>query len=262
MISFKGYITEAAQQGFQYEVNAAMALKPLDVVPQNFTPAGAGSDIPDLMIKRPGSNNSAYGCELKITAASAGSLVMKWSNGSWSIGKENEKDDEKLFVAELAKEVGVLDQIERQWKQEPYKFTKNTKIKGEIEGLGKRELYSKELSRFPEIKGEIAASKIEEYYNKKKTYYVNVGTHGFFLLGPSNPLKLKSVPRFGDAAKAGYRARVQAKGGGSYQFTFEMSFSIPRGKASPFNIAPTIGKSVKIDQEKMQQSVKDLFGTA
>jgi hypothetical protein len=260
MKSFRRYITEVAQQGFQYEINAVKALKPLDIVPQNFTPAGAGSDIPDLMIKNPGPGNPARGCELKITAASAGSLVMKWNNGSWSVGNENEKDDEKIFVMELAKEVGILDQIQRQWKNEPYKFTTNDVIKSEIKGLGKRDVYSKELARFPEIKGVIPATKIEEYYNKKKTYYVNVGTHGFFLLGTTNPLKLKNVPRFGNAASAGYRARVQAKGGGNYQFTFEMSFSISRANTSPFNIAPTIGKTVMIDQEKMERSVKELFG--
>ena len=72
------------------------------------------------------------------------------------------------------------------------------------------------------------------------------------MLGNKNPLKLKGVPRFGTSAKAQYRARVQAKGGGNYQFTFEMSFSISKAKMSPFNIAPTVSKkSVKIDTNKL-----------
>ena len=57
MQSFKGYIIEmasTAQQGFQYEINAVKVLKPMGIVPKNFTPAGAGSDIPDLMIQRAG----------------------------------------------------------------------------------------------------------------------------------------------------------------------------------------------------------------
>lgn len=232
-----------AQQGFQYEVNAANALKPLGIVPKTFTPAGAGSDIPDLMIQR---NGKQAGCELKITAASAGSMVMKYDNGKWSIGNPNEKNDEKLFVMELAKEVGVLDAIAKQWKNEPYKFTKDAGLKAEIAGLGKREVYSKELARFKEIKGEIPATKIEEYYNKKKTYYVNVGTHGFYLLGKKNPLGFKGIPTFGSAASAKYRARVQAKGGGAYQFTFEMAFSIPAAKKSKYNIAPIKKGSVQI----------------
>jgi len=259
MLTFKKYITEAAQQGFQYENNAAAALKPYDVVPKSFTPAGAGSDIPDLMIKLPGSSKQA-GCELKITAASAGSLVMKWDpKAGWSIGKEGETDDEKLFIIELAKEVGIIDQLNKQWKNEPYKFTKNQKVLDEIKDLDKRSKYTAERERFPEMKGNIPATKIEDYYNKKKTYYVNVGTNGFYLLGTQNPLKLNNVPRFGTAAKAGYRARVQSKGGGSYQFTFEMSFSIPRSKNSPHNIAPTVGKTVSINSEKMMETLKGLF---
>ena len=250
-----------AQQGFQYEKNAVECLKPYDIVPSTFTPAGAGSDIPDLMIQMPGTKGKATGCELKITAASAGSLVMKWDALSgWSIGKSNETDDEKLFIIELAKEVGIIDQVNEAWKKEPYKFTKNSGVLKDIEGLDKRTKYSAELSRFPELKGEISATKIEKYYNKKKTYYVNVGTSGFYLLGTRNPLKFKGVPRFGTAAKAGYRARVQAKGGGNYQFTFEMSFSIPTSQKSPYNIAPTIGKGVTINKREMNTTLKDLFG--
>ena len=43
-----------AQQGFAYEKYAADALKKFNVVPKNFTPAGAGSSIPDLMIQKDG----------------------------------------------------------------------------------------------------------------------------------------------------------------------------------------------------------------
>lgn len=261
MQTFKRFIVEMAQQGFQYETNAAKALKPYDVVPPNFTPAGAGSDIPDLMIKLPGAGNPPKGCELKITAASAGSLVMKWDpKQGWSIGNPNETDDEKLFIMELAKEVGIIDELNKKWKSEPYKFTKNSKILDEIKDLDKRAAYTAERLRFPEIKGTIPATKIEDYYNKKKTYYVNVGTNGFYLLGNSNPLNLKGLPRFGTAAKAGYRARVQSKGGGNYQFTFEMSFSIPKAQNSPYNIAPTVGKTVNINTEVMLKTLKDLFG--
>jgi hypothetical protein len=239
MKSFKGHLIEMAQQGFQYEINAARVLKNYGIVPSSFTPAGAGSDIPDLMIQR---NGVKAGCELKITAASAGSLVMKYDQGKWFIGNREERNDEKIFVQRLADEVGILDRIQREWNNKPYKFTRDPKLKKEIEGLDKREIYAAELKRFPEIKDNIPATKIEEYYNKKKTYYVNVGTHGFYLLGSKNPLGLKDIPRFGRSAKAGYRARVQAKGGGSYQFTFEMSFSITSSNKSPYNIAPISGK--------------------
>jgi hypothetical protein len=253
MKTFRSFITEAAaQQGFVYEKNAAEVLKKFGIVPSNFTPAGAGSDIPDLMIQK---NGVQKGCELKITAASAGSIVMKYAqeSGKWSIGNPDEKNDEKIFVMELAKEVGILETIKKVWNQKPYKFTNDEKLKKEIEGLGKREIYSAEKDRFPEQNGEISATKIEDYYSMKKTYYINVGTHGFYLLGSTNPLKLKGIPRFGTAAKAKYRARVQAKGGGNYQFTFEMQFSIAKAMKSDYNIAPIIGKNnVKINMDKLE----------
>lgn len=240
---------QQAQQGFQYEKNAAAVLKKFGIVPQNFIPAGSGSDIPDLYIIRPGYQKA--GCELKITAASAGSLVMKYNEDAreWKIGSDGETDDEKLFIIELANQVGILDTIKREWTNVPYKFTKDKELLSEIEGLDKKEKYSAELKRFKDIKGKIPATKIEEYYNKKDTYYVNIGTDGFFLLGPKNPLKLgNTIPKFGSAANATYRARVQYKGSGNYQFTFEMQFSISSGSRSPYNLAPIINKkNVNID---------------
>ena len=121
----------------------------------------------------------------------------------------------------------------------------------QIKSMSKKEIYERDRDTFPDIRGEIPASKIEEYYNKKDTYYVNVGTHGFYLMGRSNPLKLKELPTFGSSAKATYRARVQYKGNDNYQFTFEMQFSIPSAKKSPYNIAPVDGKSVTIKQKEI-----------
>ena len=67
----------AAQQGFQYEINASDILKPMGFVPASFRPAGAGSNQPDLMLQH---KKKKAGCELKITAASAGSLVLKYDS--------------------------------------------------------------------------------------------------------------------------------------------------------------------------------------
>ncbi|MFN9956480.1 MAG: hypothetical protein ACK55I_25560, partial [bacterium] len=120
--------------------------------------------------------------------------------------------------------------------------------------LTKKQQYERDRDTFPDVRGEIPANKIEQYYNKKDTYYVNVGTHGFYLMGSKNPLDLKDVPTFGSSAKAIYRARVQYKGSDNYQFTFEMQFSIPAAKKSPFNIAPVDGKTVNIIKNKLDLS--------
>ena len=245
----------AAQQGFQYEVNAAKLLKPLGFVPKNFVPAGAGHNQPDLMLEH---KKKKAGCELKITAASAGSLVLKYDGDDkknpWKFGDIKKEDDEKQFIADLAEEVGLFDIIKKQWKDVPFKREKDLLWESTAGKLTPQQRYERDRDTFQDIRGEIPATKIEQYYNRKDTYYVNVGTHGFYLMGRKNPLQLKDVPMFGTSAKATYRARVQYKGGGNYQFTFEIQFSIPANKKSPFNIAPVDGKSVAIIKNKLNLS--------
>lgn len=241
----------AAQQGFQYEINAVNLLKPMGFVPQNFQPAGAGSDQPDLMLKY---KNKEAGCELKITAASAGSLVLKYdsSKKKWGFGDVKKDDEEKYFIVQLADQIKLFDLINKQWNEIPFKRDKDKLWEATAGKLDPRKRYERDRDTFKDIKGEIPASKIEEYYNKKDTYYVNVGTHGFYLMGNKNPLKLKGVPTFGQSAKAIYRARVQYKGSDNYQFTFEMQFSMKN--KSPYNIAPVDGKSVSIIENKLNLS--------
>lgn len=242
----------AAQQGFQYEINAAKMLKPMGLVPKNFVPAGAGHDQPDLMLEY---KKQKAGCELKITAASAGSLVLKYDSkdkrNPWKFGNVSEDDAEKFFIKNLAEEVGLFDIIKKQWKEIPYKRDKDPLWEASAGKLTPKQRYERDRDTFRDIKGEISATKIEDYYNKKKTYYVNVGTHGFYLMGSKNPFKLKDVPRFGSSAKATYRARVQYKGNDNYQFTFEMQFAIPTAKKSPYNIAPVDGKTVTIIKKNL-----------
>ena len=217
----------AAQQGFQYEINASDVLKPMGLVPKSFKPAGAGHDQPDLMLEH---KKVKAGCELKITAASAGSLVLKYDikdkKNPWKFGDIKADEDEKLFIRDLANEVGLFNIIKKQWKEIPFKRDKDQAWEALAGKLTPQKRYERDRDTFKDIRGEIPATKIEEYYNKKDTYYVNVGTHGFYLMGRKNPLKLKNVPTFGQSAKATYRARVQYKGSGNYQFTFEMQFSM------------------------------------
>lgn len=243
----------AAQKGFIYEQNAAKALKPMGFVPKNFTPAGAGHDQPDLMLLY---NGKEAGCELKITAASAGSLVLKYnkSSGDWSFGDIKADEKEKQFIADIAHEVKLFNRINKEWKGVPSKYApKDADWKAMFGNMAPKERYQRDLNIFRDIKGEIPATKIEQYYNKKATYYVNVGTHGFYLMGSRNPYKLKGVPKFGSSATATYRARVQYKGSGNHQFTFELQFSMK--SKSPYNIAPVTSKTnVAINKNAMDLS--------
>jgi hypothetical protein len=242
----------AAQQGFAYEENAAKALKPMGFVPKDFKPAGASHDQPDLYILK-GKNKS--GCELKITDASAGSLVLKFNpkTKKWGFDPESKNDPEKAFIMDVSESVNLFKLINSKWKDTPYKLDReyqDVSWKNTIGKLTPQARYDRDLKTFVELKGDIPASAIERYYNRKDTYYVNIGTHGFYLFGSSNPLKFTGVPVFSSSATAGWRARVQYKGSGNYQFTFEMNFRM-RSK-SPFNIAPITKTSVNIIESQIK----------
>jgi hypothetical protein len=234
----------ATQQGFLYENNAVKFLKKKKLVESSFVPAYAKSDVPDLVIK---SNGTAVNVELKISAASGGSLVLKYdlSKKKWSFGDISPENEEKMFLANLATEVGALREINKQWKLMP--------LKTDPQRTAVKPNYDVDRKKFREIRKSIPATNMEDYYNKKKTYYLNIGSHGFFLLGGADPNRLnarlkkagmKPIPRFGTSATLDYRVRVQPKstGGKTYQFTFELSFRIPVNSKSPYNIAPLSGK--------------------
>jgi hypothetical protein len=242
----------AAQQGFQYEENASDALKKLGFVPSNFKPAGAGHDQPDLKIKY---KNKEAGCELKITDASAGSLVIKYTprTKQWGFDESSRDDKEKAFIMDVADDVGLLDQIKANWTAEPYKIDKQyqtTEWKNTVGQMSSRSRYERDLAFFKDLKGPIPAEKIEQYYNKKDTYYVNIGTHGFYLFGSSNPLGFSKLQKFSNCADAGWRARVQYKGSDNYQFTFEMNFKV-RTRSS-YNIAPITKNNVSILEQQIK----------
>jgi hypothetical protein len=240
-----------AQQGFEYEKNAAKFLKEKNLVAPNFHPAGAGHATADLEITY---QKQTEGCELKITAASAGSLVLKYDDKlpkgkKWHF-KDVKGDPEKEFLVSIANKVGALKKINAEWDSKPLAFS-DTKIDG-------RKKYEIDHKKYDEISDVINPKFISDYYNEKKTYYVNVGTHGFYTFGLKEPFGLNgklrkngmdTIPAFEQSAAARYRARVQYKGGGSYQFTFELSFTMK--SSSPYNIAPIITGTVVIDKKKV-----------
>ena len=247
-----------AQQGFEYEKNAADFLKKAELVDKSFVPAGAGHAQADLVVTYKGQK---VNIELKITAASGGSLVLKYDEKrpkgkKWAFN-DTSNDPEKEFLAGVAEEVGALKIINKEWDDVPLKRENMSPEAKKRLPKDKKKQYEIDHANFPEINKIISGRYIEDYYNHKDTYYVNIGTSGFYLFGDKDPNGLntnlrkagmKLIPKFSDAAKVKFRARVQYKGSGSYQFVFELSFSV--SGTSPYNIAPLGKGSVKILKEK------------
>lgn len=258
-----------AQEGFLYEANCAKALQKLNWVKAGYTPAGASSDRPDLdlFIKK-----QEYGCELKKDLASAGSLVVhhlgkkKYAMGDTGGHKEKE------FLAGIAKRAGVLNAITKKWKIEPFiQKDRGSKWEARVRqsGMSLRERYDYDLKNCRDIFFPLPKNTMSKYYNIKDTHYLNVATHGFFLLGRKDPAGLakhSDVPLWDLNHTAVLRVRIQSKGvtkaersektkgwpsGGAqgYQITMEIQFK--QVKKSEYNIGPIVGKSAKIDTKRI-----------
>lgn len=247
-----------AQRGFIYEKNVAKFLQTQGLVLPSFKPAGSGSKRADLELMVEG---KPVNVELKIEAASGGSLVLKWNRQKkWHFDDVSD-NPEKQFLADLAEASGALAQVNKKWKGIPAKFANTSAQKDDEKLLAmrwknaktkeqKKKVYNSELEKFPEISAELPGSTIADYYKLKDTYYVNVGTNGFYTFDNNDPAGINkkclkkgipALPSFADSAKLKYRVRVQDKGGGNFQYTFELSFSVSKANSSKYNIGPCSG---------------------
>lgn len=266
----------AAQQGFEYEKNSINFLKKFGLSDGKF--AGASHDRPDIMLTVRGKES---GCELKISPTAGGSLVIKAYANSlphWRFGDIDHDETEKKFLADLAKSSGVLDEINRKWSIPIYNISDRSAVwEREMLKTPLRERYEYDLKTCPDIKLNLPADAMTKYYNLKNTYYINVGTHGFYLLGNKDPLGLnasmkaqgkKLIPKFEDHCRITARVRCQSKGvtkadaaekskkqigAQGYQFTFTIEFALPKA-TTPYNIAPISGTSVTILESKADYS--------
>jgi len=260
-----------AQEGFLYEENVAKALQKRGLVKEDYQPAGASSDRPDLDLLV---NDKEYGCELKKDLASAGSLVIHYNNGNgrFTYG-DTGGSKEKEFMKGLGDQVRILDAIKNKWKQKLWicvdRDARWMKRWNESGQPTLRDRYQYDLSVCPDIYFPLPNTTIEKYYNLKDTYYLNVGTHGFYLLGNKDPAKMNrgvspSIPLWSNNHQAVLRTRIQSKGvtkaerqeaatknpagGQGYQITMEIQFkSVVK---SIYNIGPvTKGSATIIDSQ-------------
>ena len=214
------------------------------------------------------SNNCKAGCELKISAIDAGSLVMKYFGGKWDYG-DYKGEEEKEFLHEVAEGVNLLKEMNTSgpygagWRGKVPNLQNNEKGKKILIGASdKRDAYKQDIEKFggqSEINIVVPAKSICDYYIIKKCSYINVGSHGFYTLNNKDTLGLQKklklmkhpiIPDFAHSASCLLRVRVQYKGGGDYQFVMALRFG--GVKKSPYNIAPLkSGSSSTVDSVKL-----------
>jgi hypothetical protein len=196
---------------------------------------------------------------------------MKYQKGKWGFG-DFKGDPEKEFMHALATKANLLKEMNTSG-------VRGAKWRGKVPALqndsfGKKMLapgfkdknkaYQHDLKQFGaenEVHIDVGGKAVSDYYNSKKCHYINVGTHGFYLLNGSDPLGLNSkmtksghpkIPDFSNSASCKIRVRCQYKGGGDYQFVMTLQFyGVTK---SPYNLAPLkAGSKSDIDVPKLEK---------
>jgi len=257
----------SAQKGFEYEKYLYTELKKIGIAGGQ-PPAGAESDRPDLEIKKVSANrpNDLHGCELKLAPTAGGSLVMKYTDDEWYFDPKAAKDKEKAFMIGVAEKANLLQEMNTRgtygtnWRGK-VPFLQNDSLGRKVlaEGVkNKREAYDLDIKQFGgqnEVKIPVPAKTMCDYYNLKDTHYLNVASHGFFLMNTKDPIDLNKnitpkIPDFSQSARLQIRVRCQYKGSGDYQFVMTLEFG--GVQASPYNLGPILSKqNVQIDTRKL-----------
>tara|TARA_R100000664_G_C2737265_1_gene126467 strand:+ start:72 stop:932 length:861 start_codon:yes stop_codon:yes gene_type:complete len=259
------------RRGFDYEVNAYRALKEYDIS-FGASPAGAASDRPDLEIRKDKKNMKTTGVELKLSPTAAGSLVLKYYSGKWSFDDPGD-DPEKLLMIGMAKEVrlfnGFLNSRSSAWGRKtpllqndpanPRTKLVNGNKFSSYSVAEKGKFYDIDISNYggaSEVIINVPASKICDYYKAKKCSYMQVASHGFYILngrddfGLSKILQsqgLPKIPDFKNSVKARIRCRCQIKSVSKKDYQFVMTLDFQSAVKSPYNLAPIMSaRNVKI----------------
>lgn len=244
-----------SKKGFIYEQNVARYLANKGLARRGN--AGSKSDRPDIILKQRG---LTAGCELKIHGKSAGSLRLHYDNKVWHFAEDPEHALEKEVLRNLSSKYGILDIINRRWKA-PAKWDTSRKMTS-------YERMEIDKGQFPEINVPVGAWELGHYYNAKDTWYLNIGSAGFYLLSKRDPLyinkKLKTrkdelVPLFADNGSATCNCRLQIKdtSRGNYGFILALRVRVPVLGRSPYNIGALLGDGPDLDY--MRTNIKCLL---
>jgi len=241
-----------ADAGFQYEKDLIERLKAANYIPAGKdAPAGSDDSIPDITIQNGSGVESGVEVKLQESAAfGSGSLgfdytaVTVTNKDPWYILEVNPQGEEikeaQRMISAMAKAVDLVGEVNSYWyynnrvspKYIPYKIDKGVELFKRA-GLVIKENAQKqydtdkkklqESAKWPGGHLSCPASNIVNYYTAKKSYYMQIGDRGLYVLGTNDPLGLraKGAPSF-NPRESYFRVRVQPKGGTAYRFAFEL----------------------------------------
>jgi hypothetical protein len=193
----------ADNKGFAYENKINAALRKAGAQQANFKPAGADSNAADAELRISGKD---YKVEIKLDTKvdfGQGSLDYDLKKKKWILGGAKTASAEQM--REFLEAIDVPAIVNMKWgsKGPPKKFTVPTSeyTKADVDF---------DYKNFKDEFVPIPNTAVANYYNSKDTYYIQIGSSGFYYMG-SNPAKIK-CPEFNLKLKL----RIRIKRGGSF----------------------------------------------
>jgi hypothetical protein len=198
-------------KGFLYEGTINKNLKKYKLQKSTFVPAGADANAPDAMLTY---NNKDNKVEVKLDLKvdfGQGSLDYNVEKEEWLLGGAKTASAQQM--REFLTAIGVVDIVNKEWgpKGPPRKFTVPT-------NQYKKEDVDHDYKNFKDVFVNIPRTAVANYYNSKKTYYIQIGGFGLYHMG-------KDIAKLGtDEFKLQLKLRIRIKRGGSipiynYRFT-------------------------------------------
>ena len=241
-----------------YERELVNVLKTFGFVPQNYAPAGSDDTRPDIEMTI---NGIKAGIEVKLDSKAAfGSGTVDFSYINFAAGRDpwiyGGKDTKAgQLLEEMAKKEKLLQTINERWHTKnpiiknyvPYKIQDQRYFKN-VKLPSKREQYAKDQQSLREIQIDIPTQYISTYYVSKDSPYLQTGDCGLCIFGNVDPLNLasKGVPKFRPKS-AFFRVRVQPKGSGNYNFTYDMYIKGLNKSSHTLGVAGKGGRVQKAD---------------
>ena len=231
----------ANNAGFQYEEDLIKKLRS-----KGFTcgdPAGADNAKADLEITLPKNAPKVTKFELKEKlSADFAQLNMDFDTTQKKFYIDERKSSNQKEAAQtmigIAKNFNIIREANNWWKPEknpPQRFM----LGNEYSNVSKRQIGRKlDLKNFPDkflLEGRSAAQAVEQYYNSKNTYYIQVKGFGLYYMG--RDVENFGVPRFSNmVGNSNIRIRIKTNSASQERWSFLMALKISGLRKSSFDL--------------------------
>ena len=151
----------------------------------------------------------------------------------------SQRDAARVMIG-VAERANVINNCNMKWKEVPAKFSMNNEAKRDI--TARKIAYATDLKAFPNfflMEGKLAAKEVENYYNSKDTYYIQIKKKGLYFMG-TDKYNIGCPSFEGSCNSSNLRVRLKANSKSEGRYSFLIALKISRLTKSTMDL-DTIG---------------------